>query len=92
VTPNSISVWAGIAVVVCGLIGGGYAFADRFGFRPALISELRKVEIIASTTATQLMWLQLDQYERIKKRRKLTPRECARYLRIARSLGVPARC
>ncbi len=89
---TKIGTWTAAILGMAAIAGGAYAFGDRFGFRPALISEVRDVEQMAAANSRQLLWLQLDNFERVKKRRRLTRKECARYLAIARQLGVPAKC
>lgn len=60
--------------------------------RPALKREVDLIAQQAAANTKQVLWLQLNNYERLCARRPLTRREEAEYLKIARLLGVPPRC
>ena len=73
------------------LVSGTYAAGDHFGFRPALIQDVRNLAVEVSANTTRSLIIQIDNYERIMQRRRLTRDECRRYRRAARALGVPAK-
>jgi len=72
-----------------GIVWG--VFADHPA-RPALKYELDALAVEVATNTRESLWVQLKQLERIKARRPLSARECARYIKIAKTLGVPASC
>ncbi len=89
---RTVAVYSSGVVAVVAVAGIVWAVAVDHPARPALKYEVDKLAQQAATNTTELLWLQLRQFERIKKRRPLTRRECARYLAIAKQLGVPAKC
>lgn len=89
---KTVATWIGIVTGGFVILGAAYTVGDKYGFRPAVVQEVREVEQLAAANSRELLWLQLSHFERIKARRPLTRRECARYLAIAKRLGVPARC
>lgn len=82
----------GVVVAVGTITAGVWAVGTQFGFRPALLAELNGVRELASVTAQQVVWLRFLGLDEVKKRRKLTPQECAVYLELANQLGIPATC
>jgi hypothetical protein len=83
---------AGAVTAIAAALGVVWALAADHPARPALKRELDVVAGQVAATSQAVLWLQIDHYERTKARRPLTREECARYLAIARQLGVPARC
>ncbi len=85
------TIYAVVAVAAV-VSGGAWAFGDTFGFRPALKFEVDEVRALAVAGATKLQWLEWENLDRLKSRRRLTPKECAKYLALGKQIGVPSKC
>jgi hypothetical protein len=83
-----------IAVAALGGASGTWAFADHFGFRPALIEEVKAVQADVTVVASSVNWLRLENFERrLARGHKLTRKECAEYRDLAKRLNViPKNC
>lgn len=92
-----------VAVGTTILVGLVYAAGDHFGFRPAVIKEVRDLRneqekkladqsiMIAANTDRSLI-LQIDNYDRSRRFRDLTRDECRSRNRAAKALGEPQGC
>ena len=85
---------AGIVIASMGGVSGLWAFADHYGFRPALIEEVQAVQADITVVASSVDWLRLENFERrLNRGHKLTRRECAEYRTLAKRLNVePKNC
>ena len=78
--------------LACGGVATLYAAGEQFGFRPAYLAEVRDVRADLDQVAVNVDWVRLENYERLLARGvKLSQRDCAEYLKLARRLGVTAR-
>ena len=80
------------ATALCTIVAGSWALGDKFGFRPSLKYEVEEVRNIVVAASNQLAWLRWSALDQIKQQRRLTPRECAEYLTLAKQLGIPSTC
>ena len=82
--------WIKIGGAVVAITATSWAFADAYGFRPALKAEVDTVARNIETVAVSVDWLRLENYERrLARGQALTRRECADYRRLAERLRVP---
>ncbi len=86
---KKIGISAGYLIAIFTVLGGAWAFADHFEFRFAYKQEVTEISKKVEVVSTSVLWLELIHYERLIKRGIiLPPKECAKYRRIARILGV----
>ena len=89
---RTVATYAGGILAVAAVVGVVWSIAVDHPARPALKYEMDALAEQVATNTRESLWVQLKQFERIKERRPLNSRECARYLAIAKQLGVPAKC
>ena len=89
---KTVGIYASAVLGLCGIFAGAWAVTDDLGIRPVLNREITPIEQQIAANTDKLLWLELERYERVKERRPLTREECARYLKIAKLLGIPASC
>ncbi len=97
---RTVAVYSSGVVAVVAVAGIVWAVAVDHPARPALkrevdvvVKEMDALAVQVAVNTRESLWVQLNQFERKKARLgTLTGRDCARYLAIAKELGVPAKC
>lgn len=83
----------GAVMGVAAVTGAAWAVLDYTGVRPVVKTEFVAHKQDFQQVARNLAWIMLDNFERKLAKAGLTRQECARYRKLAMSLGVqPKRC
>ena len=84
-------IYSAIVAITVPIIAGAWAFGETFGFRPAVLADVRKVESqVAGLDARQLTWqvesLKRQLYNANRYCRQGDPQACAHAREIAEQL------